>query len=198
MSPSTLDVIIAAALDQAIEGWHNHGNVPSTLWAAGPRQTLCAVPINKEGASLSSETRIGLQALMALVCRAQYIGRIDQTLCHVYNGDNWLSRSEMEDAIDVNPAIHTAIASEGLELSSMTNVLTLARLELDADGHATWTRSTHRSDMTVDDVRVCGAMVNNPKRIEHEIRLIKIRELQDLLKGLDWALIQTKTSTPTR
>lgn len=200
MNTRSIDALTEYILDQAVDIWHDDGYVVSALWVSGP-VVLFALPADEVGLSVTSEAKVGFHALMALAARARFVGRVDQTLARVRDdADGPITLRDMESVIDIDPAIHTAIGVESLELSSMTNLLKIARLELDNEGRPTWVRTTHPDpgDMTVPDVRMCGVMINDPSRAEREARLPSVDDVEELLRDLHWRLIRSKPPAKLR
>lgn len=194
MNVKALDKITVDVLDEAVDAWHtNGGQIVTTLWAVGAKRSLFAQPVDEIGRAVTPEARSGFQALMALVVRARYIGRADETLVHVRDqASGPRSKTEMENVMDTDPSIHTAIAVESLEVASMTNLLKIARLELDIEGRTTWIRTTHPdpTDMTSPDIRLCGVMINT-NASNDEARPLTFDDLDELMRDLNWSVVET-------
>lgn len=195
MSVKVLEALSKGVLQSATDLWRmSNGEVVTTVWAMGPRRALFAQPVDDIGRTVTSEARVGFHALMGLVVKARYIGRVDETLAHVRVGPvGPRTRREMEAVADTDPSIHTAIVAEGLELATMTSLVHIARLELGKEGESIWVQTSHTEteNLTDPSLRMCGVMVNDPGRSDEETRLLTFDDLDVLLRDLHWYLSES-------
>jgi hypothetical protein len=180
-------MIMEDILTQAIELWEANGAVSSTSWAISEDKVAYATAADAEGAEISAEQRIGLQAMLAACIDAVYIGRIDETWTRIQDeGKPFPVSGELGAIADRDPTVVTALCVEALDLSDGSLHVHLARLRLEDDGSVGWDRSTS----ALVDPRIVGGSKLTAQLIPEVLKNGRPRpdDLADLMETLHWAM----------
>ena len=146
MKESEVHAHLDVMMDRALSIFKDHGFVITTSWASGPERIVFGQPIDEDGLTITTETRIGLHALMAITVSATLIGRVDETYTQERDAsDPPVEKGELNLLADFDPSIQTAICVEAFDIDTATSYLKIARLTLDDDGRDRWDMDTYQN-----------------------------------------------------